>query len=67
MTPNSLLLEFGTYSHTRERAEVSASLIADVLTKALYGSDEQKQVGTVTKLKDRFLDRTKLQVPEYGF
>ncbi|KUJ90257.1 MAG: stage II sporulation protein P [Thermoanaerobacter sp.] len=49
LTPNSLLLEFGTYSHTRERAEVSASLIADVLTKALYGSDEQKQVGTVTK------------------
>ncbi|AIS52686.1 stage II sporulation protein P [Thermoanaerobacter kivui] len=49
LTPNSLLLEFGTYSHTRERAEVSASLIADILTKALYGSDEQKQVGAVTK------------------
>ncbi|MFV9567803.1 stage II sporulation protein P [Thermoanaerobacter mathranii] len=49
LTPNSLLIEFGTYSHTRERAEVSASLIADVLAKALYGSDEQKQVGAVTK------------------
>ncbi|HHW57675.1 MAG TPA: stage II sporulation protein P [Clostridia bacterium] len=49
LTPNSLLLEFGTYSHTRGRAEVSASFIADILTKALYGTDEQKQVGTLTK------------------
>lgn len=49
LTPNSLLLEFGTYSHTRERAEVSASFMANTLIKALYGSDEQKQVGAVTK------------------
>lgn len=49
LTPNALLLEFGTYPHTRQRAEVSAGFMADVLTKALYGLDQEKQVGTVTK------------------
>lgn len=48
LTPNSLLLEFGTDTHTRQRAEESAKFMADVLTKAVYGSDEKKQVGFLT-------------------
>lgn len=48
LTPNSLLLEFGTDTHTRQRAEESAKFMADVLTKAVYGTDEKKQVGTLT-------------------
>jgi stage II sporulation protein P len=52
LTPNALLFEFGTYPHTRERAEVSAGFMADVLTKALYGMDEKKQVANVTKTQN---------------
>ncbi|MDI3476590.1 MAG: stage sporulation protein [Thermoanaerobacterium sp.] len=48
LTPNSLLLEFGTDTHTRQRAEESAKFMADVLTKAVYGTDEKKQVGALT-------------------
>ncbi|MDI6605178.1 MAG: stage II sporulation protein P [Thermoanaerobacteraceae bacterium] len=47
LMPNSLLLEFGTYSHTRQRAEESGKLMADVLTKAVYGYDEKKQVSGI--------------------
>jgi len=35
--PQSLLLEFGTYDHTKERALKSASLFAEVLDIALFG------------------------------
>jgi len=51
LTPNALLFEFGTYTHTRQRAEISAGFMADVLIKALYGFDEKKQIGEMTKLQ----------------
>lgn len=49
LTPNALLLEFGTHTHTRQRAEESAALMSNVITKALYGFDERKQVGNVVR------------------
>jgi stage II sporulation protein P len=37
LAPRALLFEFGTHEHTRERAENSARIFADVVAKALYG------------------------------
>lgn len=51
LTPNSLLFEYGTDTHTRERAQESAKFLADVITKAVYGTDEKKQVGALTEQK----------------
>lgn len=39
LAPRALLFEFGTHEHTRERAENSAALFADVVAKALYGGE----------------------------
>ena len=37
LAPRVLLFEFGTHEHTRERAENSAEIFAEIVTKALYG------------------------------
>jgi len=37
LAPRALLFEFGTHEHTRERAENSAGIFAEIVTKALYG------------------------------
>lgn len=37
LSPRSLLIEVGTYSHTKERAQKSAELFADVVTIAMFG------------------------------
>ena len=37
LAPRALLFEFGTHGHSRERAENSARIFADIVTKALYG------------------------------
>lgn len=37
LTPRAMLLEMGTYLHTRERAEKSAGYISEVITTALFG------------------------------
>lgn len=39
MAPRALLFEFGTHEHTRERAENSATMFADVVAKTLYGGE----------------------------
>lgn len=39
LTPRALLFEMGTHEHTRERAEKSAEIFADVVSKALYGGE----------------------------
>lgn len=38
LTPRAMLLEMGTYQHTRERAEKSAGYMSEVITTALFGS-----------------------------
>jgi len=51
--PRSLLVEFGTAYHTKERAEKAADLFADVISRALYGPNVQKEMtpwGTSTYL-----------------
>jgi stage II sporulation protein P len=37
LSPRSMLLEFGTHTTSKERAETSTSLMANVIYKALYG------------------------------
>ena len=37
LAPRVLLFEFGTHEHTRERAENSAQIFAEIVSKALYG------------------------------
>ncbi|MBU5677315.1 stage II sporulation protein P [Alkaliphilus sp. MSJ-5] len=37
LTPRAMLLEMGTYKHTRERAEKSAGYMSEVITTALFG------------------------------
>ncbi len=39
LAPRTLLFEFGTHEHTRERAEKSAEIFAGIVTKALYGGE----------------------------
>lgn len=41
LSPRSLLVEIGTYSHTKERAQKSADLFADVVTTAMFGGVAQ--------------------------
>ncbi|MDD3838953.1 MAG: stage II sporulation protein P [Clostridia bacterium] len=42
IAPRALLLEMGTYSHKRERAEKSAEMFADVATAALFGGTTKR-------------------------
>jgi stage II sporulation protein P len=58
LLPRSLLFEFGTYSHTKERALRSTSYLADVIVKTLYGGtakaaepNESTQVKKDVKVK----------------
>lgn len=37
LTPRAMLLEMGTYRHSRQRAEKSAGFISEVITTSLYG------------------------------
>lgn len=37
LAPRALLFELGTHEHTRERAENSTRILADIVAKALYG------------------------------
>ncbi len=37
LTPRAMLLEMGTYEHSRQRAEKSAGFISEVITTSLYG------------------------------
>lgn len=37
LTPRAMLLEMGTYQHSRQRAEKSAGFISEVITTSLYG------------------------------
>lgn len=39
LAPRALLFEFGTHEHTRERAENSGELLANVVAKAMYGGE----------------------------
>lgn len=45
LAPRALLFEFGTHEHTRERAENSAGIFAEIVTKALYGGATEKGGG----------------------
>ncbi|MDD3297567.1 MAG: stage II sporulation protein P [Firmicutes bacterium] len=42
LAPRALLFEFGTHEHTRDRAENSAGIFAEIVTKALYGGATKK-------------------------
>jgi stage II sporulation protein P len=42
LAPRVLLFEFGTHEHTRERAENSAEIFAEIVTKAMYGGTTVK-------------------------
>ncbi|MDI6602397.1 MAG: stage II sporulation protein P [Thermoanaerobacteraceae bacterium] len=60
--PNVLLLEFGTHTIHKERAEVSATMFADVISKALYGTNEKKEktpIGLVKSTPDQRSASTK--------
>ncbi|AKL95608.1 stage II sporulation P family protein [Clostridium aceticum] len=37
LTPRAMLVEMGTYQHTRQRAEKAAGYLAEVVTTALFG------------------------------
>ncbi|ARE87966.1 stage II sporulation protein P [Clostridium formicaceticum] len=37
LTPRAMLVEMGTYQHTRQRAEKAADYLAEVVTTALFG------------------------------
>lgn len=37
LTPRAMLLEMGTYEHSRQRAEKSAGFISEVITTSLFG------------------------------
>ncbi|MDK2902478.1 MAG: stage sporulation protein [Clostridiales bacterium] len=39
LSPRSLLLEFGTYDHTKERAQNSAEIFANVVSAAVFGGN----------------------------
>ncbi|SCX87775.1 stage II sporulation protein P [Alkaliphilus peptidifermentans] len=54
LTPNAMLVEMGTYEHTRERAEKSTEFLSEALTTALYG-------GTFTDQKDGEKEEVKPQ------
>ncbi len=41
--PNVLLLEFGTHTIHKERAEMSATMFSNVINKALYGNDANNE------------------------
>lgn len=51
LTPRSILLEFGTDTHTKERAIKSADMYADIITKAFFGDAYKKPavIGNVTR------------------
>lgn len=49
--PNVLLLEFGTHTIHKERAEVSATMFGDVISKALYGINEKKETTPIGLVK----------------
>jgi stage II sporulation protein P len=53
LTPRAMLLEMGTYEHTRERAEKSAGYMSEVITTALFGGtfkdDDKEGTGAVNK------------------
>ncbi len=49
LTPRAMLLEMGTYKHTRERAEKSAGYISEVITTALFGGTFKDEKTNVVK------------------
>jgi stage II sporulation protein P len=52
--PHSILIEAGTYTNSRYKAEDGADIMADVLATTIYGPDYQKKVtpggGTTTQI-----------------
>lgn len=52
LSPRSLLFEFGTYDHTKERAENSAKIFANVVSTAIFGgSVKSPETGQTAKTK----------------
>ncbi|SHE37856.1 stage II sporulation protein P [Caldanaerobius fijiensis DSM 17918] len=51
LTPHSILLEFGTDTHTKERAIKSADMYADIIATAFFGDAYKKPtgVGNITR------------------
>lgn len=50
LSPRSLLFEFGTYDHTKDRAENSAKIFANVVSTAMFGgSVKSPQTGETAK------------------
>jgi stage II sporulation protein P len=43
--PRTMLLEIGTHTVPKEKAEEGARHFADVITRTLYGADQQKKTG----------------------
>lgn len=53
LTPQAMLVEMGTYQHTRERAEKSSRFLAEVLTTAFFGGVVKDQEGGTENVKPR--------------
>lgn len=54
MYPRSILIEAGTYTNSRYKAEDGANIMADVIATTLYGEDYEKKIapggGATTKI-----------------
>ena len=52
--PRSILIEAGTYTNSRYKAQDGANVLADVIAKTLYGEDYEKEItpggGATTKI-----------------
>lgn len=48
LTPNAILLEFGTHTTSKERAEASTGMIATAMTSVLYGRGATDGSGSAT-------------------
>lgn len=52
LTPRAMLLEMGTYKHTRERAEKAAGYMSEVITTALFGGTfKNEKTNAVNEVK----------------
>lgn len=49
LTPRAILVEMGTYDHTRERAEVSTEYLSEVMTIAIFGGVEEGKENEVSQ------------------
>ena len=49
--PNVLLLEFGTHTIHKERAEVSATMFSNVIDRSLYGANSKNEKAPINVVK----------------